>query len=142
VAGELAAIEADLLTLRRAALFASVAGPALAQLAERSTRRRVDGELFRAGDAGSDMFVVASGALVATRETAAARRVERGGVVGELSVLTHAPRATTVAADGTAELLAIDREAFTAAARRAPEVVLGLAATLAGWLAPNRPDVL
>jgi hypothetical protein len=28
------------------------------------------------------------------------------------------------------------------AARRAPELVLGLSATLAGWLAPNRPDTL
>ncbi len=33
--------------------------------------------------------------------------------------------------------LAIDRALFAAAARRAPELVLGLSATLAGWLAPN-----
>jgi len=46
-----------------------------------------------------------------------------------------------LAPDG-AEVLAIDRATFTAAARRAPELVLGLSSTLAGWLAPNRPDVL
>jgi len=57
-------------------------------------------------------------------------------------VLTHAPRAATVVADGEAQLLEIDRATFTASSRRAPELVLGLAATLAGWLAPNRPDVL
>ncbi|MBA3396082.1 MAG: cyclic nucleotide-binding domain-containing protein, partial [Deltaproteobacteria bacterium] len=71
-----------------------------------------------------------------------ARRVEAGGVVGELAVLTRAPRAATVVADGTVEVLEIDREAFAAASRRAPELVLGLCATLAGWLATNRPDVL
>jgi hypothetical protein len=39
-------------------------------------------------------------------------------------------------------VIEIDRATFVAAARRAPELVLGLSATLAGWLAPNRPDVL
>ena len=69
--------------------------------------------------------------------------IEVGGVVGELAVLTRAPRAATVtAAAGGAEVIEIDRAAFAAAARRAPELVLGLSATLAGWLAPNRPDVL
>jgi hypothetical protein len=47
-----------------------------------------------------------------------------------------------VIADGSAEILEIDRETFAAVSRRAPELVLGLSATLAGWLAPERPDVL
>ena len=60
-----------------------------------------------------------------------------------LAVLTHSPRAATVtAAAPDTEVLAIDRSVFATAARRAPELVLGLSATLAGWLAPNRPDVL
>ncbi|HET9991507.1 MAG TPA: hypothetical protein VFQ65_23420, partial [Kofleriaceae bacterium] len=84
-----------------------------------------------------------AGTLLARRAGAPDRRIETGGVVGELAVLTHAPRAATVvAADGGASVLAIDRAAFSDASRRAPELVLGLAATLAGWLAPNRPDVL
>jgi hypothetical protein len=141
-AGELAALEPTLEILRGPALFKSLPGPALAQLADRAARRRVDGDLFRAGDPGEEMFVVADGALVAHRPPAPERRIEVGQVVGELAVLTHAPRAATVSADGSAEVLAIDRAAFTAAARRAPELVLGLAATLAGWLAPNRPDLL
>ena len=35
-----------------------------------------------------------------------------------------------------------DRQTFTAVSQRAPELVAGLSATLAGWLAPERPDVL
>jgi hypothetical protein len=140
--GELAAREPTLVELRRPALFASVAGPALAALAEHASRRTIDGELFRTGDAGDTMFVVAKGALLARRPPADDRKIDAGGVVGELAVLTRAPRAATVLAAGSAEVLAIDRATFTAAARRAPELVLGLSSTLAGWLAPNRPDVL
>lgn len=138
-AGQLASLEPALVELRRPALFSSVAGPALSALAERCKRRHVSGELFREGDAGDTMFVVVSGSLTATRG-GESREIKAGEVLGELAVLTHAPRAATVT--GTAEVLVIDRAAFSAVARRAPELVLGLAATLAGWLAPNRPDVL
>jgi hypothetical protein len=41
-----------------------------------------------------------------------------------------------------AEVIESDRASFTSVARRAPEVVLGLSATLAGWLVGSRPDVL
>ena len=142
-AGELSAREPALVALRRPALFGSLAGPALAALAARATERALDGTLFEAGAAGDAMYVVTSGALLARRAGAPDRRIEVGGVLGELAVLTHAPRAATViAADGGATVLAIDRAAFSDASRRAPELVLGLSATLAGWLAPNRPDVL
>ena len=91
------------------------------------------------------MFVVAKGALLAKRD-GTERRIGVGEVVGELSVLTHAPRAATLTAAtdaaATIEVLAIDRATFAAVSRRAPELVLGLSSTLAGWLAPNRPDVL
>ena len=141
IRGELATLEPALVALRRAPLFASLAGPALAELAARARARSVDGRLFAAGEAGDAMFVVATGALIA-RRAAGERRLPVGSVVGELAVLSHAPRAADVVSDGPTEVLAIDRAAFEAAARRAPELVLGLAATLAGWLAPNRPDVL
>jgi CRP-like cAMP-binding protein len=161
--GELAAHEATISALRRPALFATMAGPALAALAARAASREVTGELFAAAAEGNAMFVVTAGALVARRPPAkpveqredaklyggrrvaasnADRRIEVGGVVGELAVLTRAPRAATVLADGTATVLEIDRETFAAAARRTPELVLGLSTTLAGWLAPERPDVL
>ena len=141
-AGELAASEPALAALRKPALFANVAGPALASLAARATPRTVEGKLFDEGDAGGTMYVVTRGALLARRASEPERRVETGGVVGELAVLTQAPRAATIVADGAADVLEIDRETFAAASRRAPELVLGLSATLAGWLATNRPDVL
>lgn len=141
-AGELADVEARLLALRKPALFATVAGPVLAALATGATERGLTGELFATGDAGDAMFVVTDGVLVATREGVPPRRVIAGSVIGELAVLTRSPRAATVTADGIATVLQIDRETYAAAARRAPELVMGLSATLAGWLAPERPDVL
>ncbi|MBA3458016.1 MAG: cyclic nucleotide-binding domain-containing protein, partial [Deltaproteobacteria bacterium] len=140
--GQLAELEPLLVALRKPALFATVSGPALASLATRATTRTVSGEIFALGAAGETMFVVTRGVLFARRPGAQDRRVEAGGVVGELAVLTRAPRAATVVADELAEVLEIDRETFAAASRRAPELVLGLSATLAGWLAPERPDVL
>ncbi len=146
-AGELADLEPTLALLRKPALLATVAGPALADLARRARRELVKDVVFHEGDAGDTMLVVARGALRATRAAVAGavattRTIEVGGVVGELAVLTHAPRAATVVADPDAEVIAIDRATFASAARRAPELVLGLSATLAGWIAPNRPDLI
>jgi CRP-like cAMP-binding protein len=143
VAGELAELEPALALLRKPALLATIAGPALADLAARARRDRVTGELFRAGAAGDTMLVVARGALTSQRPNAPARRVGIGEVVGELAVLTRAPRVATVTAvEPDTEVLVIDRATFASATRRAPELVLGLSATLAGWIAPNRPDLL
>lgn len=138
--GELRAIEPVLADLRRSPLFATIAGPVVEQIAERARHRRVDGRLFDVGDTGDTMFVVRTGALVATRPGAPERRLASGDVAGELAMLSQAPRPVAVA--GTADVLEIDRATFTAAAQRAPELVLALSAMLARSLAPTRPDVL
>ncbi len=143
--GELAASEPVLAALRRPALFATTPGPALASLAGAAERITVDGLLFSAGDVGDSMFVVAAGALHAVRDGAPPRLIEVGGVVGELAVLSRADRAVraaTITSIGPTELIVIRRADFATAARRAPELLLGLSATLAGWLAANRPDLL
>jgi hypothetical protein len=140
--GELSPLEPELTALRATPLFSTMAGPALAALAERARRLELDGVVFAEADQGDAMYVVIAGTLLARRRPAPERRIGPGGVVGELAVLTSAPRAATVVTDGPATVLEIDRETFAAAARRAPELVLGLSATLAGWLASNRPDVL
>ncbi len=140
--GELADLEPTLLALRKPALFATIAGPALAALATRAAKRSVSGELFAAGSDGDSMFVVIDGTLEALRPGTPSRKIAAGGVVGEVAVLTRARRAATVIAPEPTQVLEIDRETFAAVSRRAPELVAGLSATLAGWIAPERPDVL
>jgi CRP-like cAMP-binding protein len=123
-------------------LFGSVAGPPLAELAMRARTRTITGELFALGASGETMYVVIGGTLAA-RRGGEERQIGAGEILGELAVLSHAPRAASATAvGGAAEVLEIERAAFTAVGLRAPELVLGLAATLAGWLAPTRPDVL
>lgn len=141
-AGELAPQEPLLAALRRPALFATVPGPSLAALCQRARKLTVDGVLFAEGSTGDTMYIVVEGTLVARRAHIPDRDIVAGGVVGELAVLTRAPRAATVVSRGVAAVLEIDRESFSAASRRSPELVLGLSATLAGWLGQNRPDVL
>jgi hypothetical protein len=142
-AGEHAAVEPALVALRRAPLFAAVAGAALAALAAAATPRRIEGVVFRRGDHDDAVYVVVAGAVIAQRPDAPPRHVDAGGVIGELAMLSASERAATAeTAPGGAELIAIDRASFAAAARRAPELVLGIAASLATWLAPNRPDAL
>lgn len=141
-AGQLADLEPALLALRKPALFATIAGPALAALATRATKRTLSGEVFAAGAEGDSMLVVIEGALEAVRADSPPRRIAAGGVVGELAVLTRARRAATVTAPEPTQVLEIDRETFAAVAQRAPELIAGLSATLAGWIAPERPDVL
>lgn len=140
--GQHADLEPILLALRKPALFASIAGPALALLATRASRRTVSGTVFEAGTDGESMFVVTSGTLEAARPGSPPRKIDVGGVVGEVAVLTRARRAATVTAPAPAEVLEIHRDTFAAVAQRAPELVAGLSATLAGWIAPERPDVL
>jgi hypothetical protein len=140
--GELERLEPSIVALRKAPLFATISGPALAALAQRAKRQRVAGTVFAESEVGHTLLVVEAGVLIARRAPDPDRRIEPGGVVGELAVLAKARRAATVITDKPATVLEIDREAFTATARRAPELLLGLSGTLAGWLASNRPDVL
>ena len=71
--------------------------------------------LFHQGDAGDVMFLVLSGRVEVVLEQSGnelVRVLGRGGVVGELAILTEAPRSAGVRARRDAELLALDRSRF------------------------------
>jgi NTE family protein len=71
--------------------------------------------LFHQGDVGDVMFLVLSGRVEVVIEGArdeVVRVLGRGGVVGELAILTEAPRSAGVRARRDAELLALDRVRF------------------------------
>jgi NTE family protein len=89
----------------------------LAALTERATIIELPaGEwLFHQGDTGEVMFVVLSGRLEVKIEQPVAEVVRvlgRGGVVGELAILTEAPRSAGVRARRDTALLALDRGSF------------------------------
>jgi NTE family protein len=86
-------------------------------IAERATITTLPaGEwLFHQGEVGDVMYVVLSGRLevvIEHPEMDVVRVLGRGGVVGELAILTEAPRSAGVRARRDSELLALDRARF------------------------------
>jgi NTE family protein len=86
-------------------------------VADRATIRTLPaGEwLFHQGDVGDAMFLVLSGRLEVVLEhpqREVVRVMGRGGVVGELALLTEAPRSAGVRARRDTDLLALDRVRF------------------------------
>ena len=71
--------------------------------------------LFREGDAGDSLYVIASGRLEVVAETPEPTvlwRLGRGDAVGELGVLTGAPRPASVLAKRDSDLLRVSRDDF------------------------------
>ncbi|MDX6691327.1 MAG: hypothetical protein QOG15_2784 [Solirubrobacteraceae bacterium] len=142
----IALIVAIELLLARAPVFARLAPELLERLAARAHRLRVraGGTLFEAGDPSDALYVLTAGRLEvvdADQHDRVLRVLGAGAVVGELGVLTGAPRSATVHARRDAELLAIGQEDVEALLRDAPgfafAVARGLARQLAGEAAPE-----
>ena len=131
--------------LRQARLFAELPEVALSRLAAGAMLRRLRaGEwLFRMGDEGDQLFVVASGRLEIVLEepppARVARLLDRGEVVGEVAFVTGQPRSASVRARRDTELLEIHSAGFRDLLRQHTDVALGLLQVLARRLASGVP---
>ncbi len=95
--------------------------------------------IVRAGDPGSDMFMVLSGAVEvrATASDGMPRIIEtlgKGQVFGEMSFLNSRPRTADVTALSDVELLALNREFLERIGRAAPEAANRVLLNLAMFL--------
>jgi predicted acylesterase/phospholipase RssA/CRP-like cAMP-binding protein len=97
-----------------------------------------DEVLFRAGDPGDAVFVVARGRLGAFRDAPSLGGVEElvaeigaGEPVGEVALLTHEPRSLTVRALRDTELVRLSAQGFEDALTRNPQAIVPIARTLA-----------
>ena len=94
--------------------------------------------LFREGEPGDRLYLVRAGRLRVVSEREDGARVLRllgpGAVLGELAVLTGAPRSASVQAVRDAELLEIDGERFQELLQQSPELAAGLATALAAQI--------
>ncbi|MEW6322619.1 MAG: cyclic nucleotide-binding domain-containing protein [Acidobacteriota bacterium] len=81
--------------------------------------------VVRQGEAGTSMFVVVAGRVRVVLEPSGQEVavVERGGLIGEMSMLTGDPRTATVRAIEDARLLEISADQFRALALERPEIV-------------------
>ena len=123
------------------ALFGALDPDALASVMGELEPKSLEGGqvLFRQGDPGDALYVVLSGRLRVERtdrgRERVVREVGRGESVGELALLTGAPRTASARAVRDAELLRLSRERFEALVRAHPLVAMALTRMLAGWLA-------
>lgn len=70
------------------------------------------GELFRAGDASSEMFVLLEGRVEIRVGNAVVETAAPGALLGEMAMIEDAPRTATVIARAPCRLARIDRARF------------------------------
>jgi HEAT repeat protein len=100
----------------------------------------LDGELLAAeGELGEELHIVASGTVrVEVGGTEIARRGP-GDVVGELSLITRAPRVASLVADGDVRAIRIGRREFQSMIHDRPDIAIGVMRVLAQRLAELSP---
>ena len=127
--------------LGRTALFKELDEKTLRALAERAVERRFqkDEVLFVAGEEARGLYVIASGAVRAFRESLDGREqvihVERAGAtVAEVPVFDNGPYPSTVAAEEETTVLFIDKRDVQHLCLEHPEITLAALKVLAGRL--------
>jgi CRP/FNR family transcriptional regulator len=86
-----------------------------------------DGEVIcRQGDRGDSMYVVQHGRLIVLREedgrAVVLRELTSGDIFGEMAIFEDQPRSATVKAQGNAQVLTLDRQAFLRAVHQDPSM--------------------
>ncbi len=100
--------------LRRSPLFSEMTANEVAYFLKRAERRPVPaGEvLMQEGDVGSHFYVVLSGKLEVTKKGKPVGTLDAGDFMGEIALLTTAPRTATVTAVEHSQVLELSRDAF------------------------------
>lgn len=122
----------ELQALRKVPMFADVDLARLKLLAFTSERLRfAAGEtLFRQGDPSDSAYVLISGAAEIVIETASGplvvNKVERGAIIGEIGVITGAPRSATIRAIEGVNALCLRQDIFLSLMSEFPEMALAV----------------
>lgn len=82
--------------------------------------------LFRKGDPGKAMYVVLSGELRVGDGNKVFEQLAPGGLVGEMALIDHAPRAATVTATTDSTLAEIDEKRFLFLTQQTPSFALNV----------------
>jgi len=124
------------LFLRKVSLFAELAPSDLKQIAGLAREaQHMDGAVLgREGEAGDQLFLIASGTVrVETGARVIARRTT-GEVIGEMSIVAEIPRIASLVCEGEVRVLSIGRRDFDAILRDRPSVARAIIRVLSARL--------
>ena len=119
-----------IILLREVPLFAELSPDDLKEIADVAREQLYpdDAVLFREGEEGDELYVLASGQVRVTKGSNGIEKiVARRGVgefLGEMAIFESARRSATVRAEGEVRALVIDANAFKSILRDRPEVSL------------------
>lgn len=119
-------------------LFEDCSGRELAQVA--SIAEQVDipegAVLIREGEVGRDFFVLAQGSVEVRRARRRIATLEAGDFVGEIALLTDAPRTATVHASSPVTALRVTEKGFSTLLEASPRMKSKVLKALADRIAP------
>jgi len=95
--------------------------------------------IFKAGDAGREMFIVRTGSVELRIGETVLETVEQGGIFGELALVDPAPRSATAVAGPHCTLVLVDAASFNDLVRRVPGLALEVMKVMARRLRRINP---
>lgn len=118
-------------------LFSGLSDRELRTLAQRAEQVSIAAgtTIVTEGEAGTEFFVLLSGAAKITKRGRTAGALGPGGSFGELALLTGAPRAATVATTEPSEVMVLERRDFIALLDDFPKMTRKMLTALANWVA-------
>lgn len=93
--------------------------------------------LMREGDVAHEMFVVVSGTLEVTRNGQHVANIDAGGFAGEIALLTHHHRSSTVTCATECTVLHIDGRVFATVIEETPGIAAKMMPVMAQRLSEN-----
>lgn len=131
--------DAKVKLISRVPLFEACSGRELAQVAAIAEQVELpDGTvLIREGDPGRDFFALVDGSVDVRKKDRRIRQLGAGEFVGEIALLTDAPRTATVLATSPVSALRVTRQGFTTLLDASPSMRKKVLKALADRLAPD-----
>ena len=125
--------------LKQVPLFADLDKGELDRVAQAATDLELEAGnvLMREGTMANEMVVVVDGTLEVTRDGQHVAEIGAGGFAGEMALLTHAHRNSTVTTKTACSVLHIDGRAFTALLTEVPEIAVKMLPIVAGRVTAN-----
>lgn len=125
--------------LRKVPLFADLDRSELDHVSQSATDLDLDpGDvLMREGSMANEMVIVVEGTLEVTRDGEHVADIGPGGFAGEMALLTHSRRNSTVTTKTRCSVLHIDGRAFSALLEDVPEIAVKMLPIIAGRVTAN-----